>query len=181
MNTTEIIVVVLVVCIIILLFHCWTRGLRGSCSKKAVPAAASTDTKTVEGMEGEGPVDPGQLNDGSRYSHQISPFGSGPLNRELYAQYKDLKNLKSYNDYNQVIQYEALEPEVFASQEAYATDINRSTSGASSMTIRTDNNDVVPWVGLKRPDYYDVGPGKGARTDTSEYADQMPRFTRYLV
>jgi hypothetical protein len=174
MEKVELLIGILIVLIIYLLYQCWNKShKKKDCKNK--------DTKKEGIMSGPGPENVKDLNDGSRPEHQFSQFGSGPLNRQLYAQYKDLKNLTKFNDYNQVMQYEALEPEVFASQNAYANGINRTTSGASAMTVRTDNNDVVPWVGLKRPDYHDVGPGYGARVDTSEYADQMPRFTRYLV
>lgn len=178
MEKVEILIVLLIFCVILLLYSCWRKGRRSSKAK----AKSDTAATAKEGlMAGPGPMNPKDLNDGSRPDHQFSKFGSGPSNRQLYAQYSDLKNLKGFKDYNEVMQYEALEPEVFASQNAYANGINRTTSGASAMAIRTDNNDVVPWVGLRRPDYHDVGPGYGARVDTSEYADQMPRFTRYLV
>jgi hypothetical protein len=114
-------------------------------------------------------------------SHQRSDWGTGVKNRELAEQYNDLNNLDSYEDYNHVMQYQALEPEVFDSHQGFSYDIGVSNSGASAMTVRSDPNDVVPWVGLRRPDYHSVYAGDTARVDHSENPDQMFAKTHYLL
>lgn len=110
-----------------------------------------------------------------------SDTGSGLINDQLAAQYADLENLKQYGSYNELSQYMSLEPDVYKSHQEYSTDINRSTSGASMMTIRSDPNDVNPWRGLRRIDYKSIYPQDDVRTDSSEVPDQMETATHYLI
>lgn len=111
----------------------------------------------------------------------LSTSGTGVINRELAQQYKDLKNLDQYGDYGSVTQLMSLEPEVFQSNEEYNSSMNRSTSTASSMTVRSDNADILTWRGLRRPDYQSVYSASDARVTSSQYIDQFPAATRYLI
>ena len=97
------------------------------------------------------------------------------------SRYRDLKDLNGYDDYNQVVQYMSVDPEVYASHELYATDMDRSTSGPSMLAERDDPNDVVPWVGLRRPKYRDVYASGTARQEHSERPDQMRENASYCV
>ena len=108
-------------------------------------------------------------------SYQISDVGSGVEKRREDLQYEDLKDnvdLMS-SDYNDTIKYMSLEPEVFNSHKGYVNDIGITNRGASSLTVRSDPNDIVPWRGLRRPDYYSVYAQADARQQPSEFADQM--------
>lgn len=110
-----------------------------------------------------------------------SDWGTGVKNREMANRYNDLANLAAYEDYGSVAQYMSVEPEVFESHARYSEDMGRSTSGASALSVRDDPNDVVPWVGLRRPDYRGAYSGRGVRQDHSEIPDQMPMKTSYCL
>lgn len=108
-----------------------------------------------------------------------STSGRGLQNRKLAQQYADLAGAE-YSDYSAMSQYMSLEPEVFASQEQYTKDMNRSTTGPSAMAERSDPNDVVPWVGLRRPDYT-VPLSSNIRVEPTEFTDQLYARTRYVL
>lgn len=110
-----------------------------------------------------------------------STWGTGVLNRQMDAQYSMLKGLKGYGDYNEVAQLTSLEPEVYASHASFTNDLGITNKGASTLTVRSDPNDVNPWIGLRRPDYHSVYTMCDARVDSSESPDQMFAQTRYLI
>lgn len=114
-------------------------------------------------------------------NHQRSPWGQGVQNRRLNRRERELKNLSGYDDYNSVAQYESLDPEVFASHDEYSSNIDISSSGASSMTTTSHDNYPVPFVGLRRPDMHSSYAGSTARQQHSEYADQMPARSGYML
>lgn len=119
--------------------------------------------------------------EGDNTGQYYSDTGTGLINQQLAKQYADLQNLKQPGDWNEESQYQSLEPEVYTSHDEYVADMNRSTSGASMMTIRSDDNDINPWIGLRRPDYHSVYPADDARVDSSETPSSMPSATRYLI
>jgi hypothetical protein len=119
--------------------------------------------------------------EGDNTGQYWSDTGSGLMNQQLASQYSDLQNLKGYGAWGEVAQYQALEPEVYESHEEYTDDMNRVSSGASMMTIRSDPNDVNMWRGLRRPDYHSIYAASDARVDHTEVPDQMQSQTRYLV
>lgn len=110
-----------------------------------------------------------------------STWGTGVLNRQMDAQYAMLKGLQGYGDYNEVAQLTSLEPEVYASHASFTNDLGITNKGASTLTVRSDPNDVNPWIGLRRPDYHSVYTMCDARVDSSESPDQMFAQTRYLI
>lgn len=118
---------------------------------------------------------------GSEQSNQVSPTGTGLLNRRAEARLNELSSLRGYDDYGQVAQYMSVEPEVYESHARYSSDMNRSTSGPSYMSERDDPNDVVPWVGLRKPKYQDVFAGDDSRQDHSESPDQMRKPSYYMI
>jgi len=103
----------------------------------------------------------------------MSDYGSGVQESKIKKQYNAVAdNLEAYDGYNAVVQYAALEPEIFESQKEYTENLGM-TSGASALSTRSDPNDVVTWVGLRRPDYHSVYAGSDARVVHSEYPDQL--------
>lgn len=97
------------------------------------------------------------------------------------SRYDDLKDVAGYGDYDQLTQYMSIEPEIFESHNKYTSDMNRSTSGPSMLSERDDPNDIVPWVGLRKPRYRDVYASAGARQEHSEEPDQMRENTSYVI
>ena len=73
-----------------------------------------------------------------------------------------------------------LEQSVLDSHKAFVQDATRTTTTASNMPTVEFDTDVVPWVGLRRPDY-NVLVGSTARTVPSEYTDQLAQRTRFLL
>lgn len=114
-------------------------------------------------------------------SNQLSRTGTGVLNRRADERLDELSNLTGYDDYGQVAQYMSVEPEVYESHARYSSDMNRLTSGPSYMSERDDPNDVVPWVGLRKPKYQDVYAGDDSRQDHSESPDQMRKPSYYMI
>lgn len=113
--------------------------------------------------------------------HQRAPWGTGTQNIQLAKQYNMLDNADNLDNYDQVMKYQALEPEVFDSHENYSIDVGITNSGASAMTVRTDDNFPVPFVGIRRPYMHDVYAGAEARQVHTEYPSQMPAKTHYLL
>lgn len=108
-----------------------------------------------------------------------STVGRGAQNRQLKKQYAALSGAE-YDDYNALTQFMSLEPEVVASHNTYSQEMDRTTTGPSNMSERSDPNDTVPWIGLRRPNY-DVPISSNVRTEASESTDQMYEQTNYLL
>jgi hypothetical protein len=108
---------------------------------------------------------------------QMPRYGQGKKKMQLDQQYESLKHLEQ-GDYDTVVQYMSLDPEVFESHSNYSNDIGIANRGASSMTVRSDSNDIVPWVGLFRPDYHSVYADPTSRTDHSQFVGQMEKTRR---
>ncbi len=111
------------------------------------------------------------------------PVGSGAMNVTLDDQYKKLKSAANFDDYNAMMQFASLEPEVFASQNAYTKEMTNSTSGASAQSVRDDPNDINPWVGIRGAvrDYSSVYSDSTSRVVSSETPDQMKQPTRFVL
>ncbi len=110
-----------------------------------------------------------------------SEWGTGVENTKFRNRYQDLTDLSGYDDYNAVSQYMSVEPEVYESHARYSDDMGRSTSGASLLPVRDDPNDVVPWVGLRKPKYHEAYCAPGARQEHSDIPDQMRGASFYCV
>lgn len=111
-----------------------------------------------------------------------SEYGTGLKNVRAGNRYNNLRDkLAGYDDYGQVAQYMSLEPEVFDSHNQYSSDMNRLSLGPSTMAERSDPNDVVPWVGLRRPDYRSTSASAGARVEHSEIPDQQFRQNSFSI
>ncbi len=159
MDQSSIALGVMIVVTVLVLYRCTCRRRqerrRRNCSR--------------EGMKSLDRVNP------SNVSHDKG----ARVSRELDKQYDALiDNEGVYKDYNAVIQRLALEPEVLESHANYAGDIGFSNNTASSMTIRSDPNDVNNWV-LRPP--VPIPVGEDARVDTSESTDQQRHRNRFLL
>ena len=60
-----------------------------------------------------------------------------------------------YNDWESVMKASALDSSVTENHKEWVKDLTKTSSGASSRSV-LEPVDVVPWVGLRRPDYYNV-------------------------
>lgn len=141
--------------VLVLLVSCWDKKPKKQAQQQARGRAVYRD-----------------LSSGS--VQQRSDTGTGLKNANARNRYDNLRdNMSGYEDYGQVAQYMSLEPEVFESHEQYSEDMNRLSLGPSSMAERSDPNDVVPWVGLRRPDYKSASASEGARVEHSEIPDQQ--------
>lgn len=151
--------------VLVLLHSCWNKKPKKtasqpqqSCNRAALAAPSSVQNRSNYGASVQ----------------NRSNYGTGALNAKSRKRYEDLRgNLSGYEDYGQVAQYMSLEPEVFDSHSQYSNDMNHMSLGPSTMAERSDPNDVVPWVGLKRPDYKSTSASAGARVEHSEIPDQQ--------
>jgi hypothetical protein len=153
---------VAIAAVVILLLSCWDS------KKKHTSKQASKPVNYPRPSQGQP-------------APERSDWGTGVQNSEFRDRYKDLTNLAAYDDYNAVAQYMSIEPEVYESHSRYSEDMGRSTSGASMLPVRDDPNDVVPWVGLRKPRYHEAYANPGARQEHSEIPDQMRGNSFYCI
>lgn len=166
-STTTIALGVATLVVLILLMSCagGSKNKSGSsCSNKQTPVVLYQD-----------------LGDDRGYKHQISNYGRGAENRNSSQRQRDLEDLDGYDDYNSVAQYQSLEPDVFESHEEYSSNIGVASQGASALSTTSHDNYPVPFVGLRRPDMHSSYAGESARQQHSEYVDQMPAHTSYML
>ncbi len=64
---------------------------------------------------------------------------------------------ESSSDYSDIIAGEALEKSVFDQHKAYVSEKNKVTNTASRNPARSDSQDLIPFVGLRRPQYQVAG------------------------
>lgn len=117
-------------------------------------------------------------------NHESSEYGSGEQSANLDKNYADLIIDGEVNDHSEDIKKMALEDDVSESHKEFVKDITRSTSGAAgaAFTLRSDDNDVNPRVGLRRSKYRTYASARSdARVVHSEYPDQMYHHTAYTL
>jgi hypothetical protein len=84
-------------------------------------------------------------------------------------------SLAMAGDYQNAMQKMGLEQTVSDSHKQFMDEVHHRTSTSSKMTVRTDDNDINPWVGLRRPRYnHGATPESDARTVSSETPNQLP-------
>lgn len=152
---------VAVAVIVVLLLSCWDSKDKKKDTRQ--PAPRSRPQRALPAVRNE------------------SDWGTGVANRNSRARFNDLSKLSGYDDYSEVAQYMSVEPEVYESHNRFTSDMGRSTSGASMLPVRDDPNDVVPWVGLRKPKYQEVFVSPYARQEHSESPDQMRVASMYCV
>ena len=80
------------------------------------------------------------------------------------------------DDYTADLLNLGLEKSVRDQHKAYSKERNRVTNTASSTSVRDDNQDIVPWVGLSRPNYagvhFDAGTARNLPSTVS--VDDLP-------
>jgi hypothetical protein len=118
-------------------------------------------------------------NNQSRGHHVMYDQNTSHCGDSDYEYFGNGENVDS--DYRDFIASNSLEQSVYDSHNQFTTDANHRTSGASGLTIRTDDNDINPWVGLRRPNYLAVSTGDESRVVPSETPGQMPNPTRKVL
>jgi hypothetical protein len=94
--------------------------------------------------------------------------------------YENLDVVK-YGSWNDMTQAIGLEPEIFESQAQYNKDFNGGSLGPAHVAERSDDNDVVTWVGLKRPNYQATYADETARVVHSQLPEQLPKSSYFLI
>lgn len=104
---------------------------------------------------------------------------SEPFNNDLPNQ---KVKLDESSEYNEIIQNMALDKSVKDQHKNYVSDRNRVTNTASFQPSRSDTQDVVPFIGLRRPQYSANGKDlvdNTARSVPSELdADRLAKPTQ---
>lgn len=113
--------------------------------------------------------------------NQMSYGGQADVNRATTAQYELMQDLSVAGSWGDVTQLQSLEPDVFKQQAQYTNDLGIANTGPSTMVVRSDPNDINPWVGFRRTDYTGVWPGATSRVVATETADQMDHQTKFML
>jgi hypothetical protein len=83
------------------------------------------------------------------------------------------------NDYSDYIVKSGLEQSVVDSHNKFTSEIQNKTTGASAETVFSHDDDIVPWVGLRRPDYRSVTIDPNAREVPSTDVGKLSSSHRY--
>ena len=168
-----------IVVVVILLLSCWNKPMhqRQKLNRPNLVQQPHVQHRRRQMRPAHQHLKPDQIDENILSK---SEYGSGVYDEKSSKRYEELSNIQGYDDYNTVVQYMSVEPEVYDSHERYSKDMGRSTAGASMMSVRDDPNDVVPWV-ARKPFYQDSYSQAGARQEPSEYPDQMREKTYYVI
>jgi hypothetical protein len=82
-------------------------------------------------------------------------------------------------DYDSYVMNQGLEQTVYDSHRAFVADSLSNTTGASRDTVLSGDVDVVPWVGLRRPDYSVPVDVSALKAIPSQAEYQLPVGTKY--
>lgn len=96
---------------------------------------------------------------------------------------KDSVNDDGYNSYSDYVEDTALPAEVAESHARFVAESPMKVQIASSDTVRDDPNDIVPWVGLRRPFYHSnmASTQPSSRVVSSEDPSQMRYNTPFMI
>ena len=101
------------------------------------------------------------------------------FNNDLYNPSVDI----DAGDYESTLKNMVLEPTVFEQHKKFGQELMHRVGGTSSRNpVRDDNIDVVPWVGLRRPEYQKIDPNDGtARVVPSvKNADDLANYQQIM-
>lgn len=153
MKAEEILLSVSIILIVFLLISCW-------CNK-------SISIKRRENM--------------TNNPDSEAPWGQGKKNKQLDEQNEFVAEMGVLGDYNNTMKMMSLEPEVFDSHTSFSDQHMIANSGASMMTEMSHDEDINPRVGLRRTDYNSIYAESDARVVPSEFQNQMPNKTNYIL
>ena len=101
------------------------------------------------------------------------------FNNDLYRPDVEINS----EDYESALKNMVLEPEIIAQHQKFNKELMHRVGGTSSRSpVRDDNVDIVPWVGLRRPQYQKINPNDGtARTVPSvKDADDLADYQQIM-
>lgn len=105
--------------------------------------------------------------------HAPKPYKS--YNMPVVENIQDLytKEAESYENFEDYIIGNGLEKSVTESHNQYVQDLQHRTSGASVETVTSHDENINPWVGLRRPDYSSIRIDGNAREVSSQTPEQL--------
>ncbi len=83
-------------------------------------------------------------------------------------------------DHSEYIADVGLQPGVLESHERFTQEIHQRSTGASAETVFSHDVDIVPWRGLRRPNY-NVEISEHAREIPSVFPDQVPKYKPFVL
>lgn len=89
-----------------------------------------------------------------------------------------LENSKSKIDYQQVIQDLALSQDLVRDHKQHVQDTKKYNFTASHGAVFDHDTSIIPWLGLRRPNFQGAKPLPTSRSVPSVYEDQIPKFKR---
>jgi len=103
------------------------------------------------------------------------------FNNDLYN--SDVEIDLESSDYEAALKSMVLEPVIFEQHKKFNQELMHRVGGTSSRNpVRDDNIDVVPWVGLRRPQYQKINPNdSSARTVPSvKDSDDLANYQQIM-
>lgn len=99
--------------------------------------------------------------------------------KNLQNPYRSTYSPPVMSDYNDYLLSTGLEQSVISSHKQFVNDIQNTTTGASAMSIYSEEPETTNWVGLRRPNYQDIYIDPNARQVPSVEQSQMPNNKQY--
>lgn len=97
---------------------------------------------------------------------------------DLYVDELDIEK----NGFKETMQRMALEPSVEKSHRRFVKDLHHRTTGASTQSVLSGDNDVNKFVGLRRVAYNTAAQASSdARTVHSEDPEEMPEYNEFCL
>lgn len=109
---------------------------------------------------------------GDAQDEQESQQMEEPVKETMVAQPRS-SQVPQYKTYSDFLLNAGIEKTVMDSHRQFVDEIQHKTTGASTETVRDDDNDVNPRWGLRKTNYFDATAGADARVTSSEDPRQM--------
>lgn len=102
----------------------------------------------------------------------VEPAHNGPSAAEAD------KTLSNWDEGTRQI---GLEPSIYESHKRFVNDASRVSTTASNVPVPTADNYPIPYVGLRRPEFYSGTVRKEANVVPTVEGDQLPRATSFRI
>ena len=160
MEHAELALCIAIVIVLILLFSCWKPNKGSGCD---------VDWDDMEGF---------------KHSRQhVAHVDHDDLhpNQRMKERVRSVSKVVGYDNYGDAAEAMSLDQSVYASHNEFAKAANKSTAGPSALSERSDDQDIIPRVGLRKIDYYSTHSDSSARVDHSEFVQSMPEKTKFTL
>lgn len=92
---------------------------------------------------------------------------------EIVSPFANKDEAPDADDYQTYVMQNGLEKGVFDSHKRFVSDLRQTPRGSSSLTETSHDENINPWVGLRRPDYTSVKVSEHAREVPTQTPEQL--------